>query len=345
MGVPFSLVREINRYILTLNGIDMYAELLDPIPFTGDFEIEIELASNTIAGDVGVFGRLATTVDYFQVRRGGLDQLWFETSDGSVSHITSEHLGGEANTITLYREGLTIGIKLNGAVVADNTLASASSIRVDILGALGSAGNPAQFFAGEILSARFTDKSGAEDVVTNYVLDSGSTVYQQARGHSLGADILDNGNFATNDLTSWDDDSTGTGTADASSGACVLTSTDGSNAGKISQVSPVTAGDVYALGVTVSGGAQSVFIGDFLGASLGNIANGTHTFFGTAVSSDLVIQVEGDSGTATVDDVSVSAAPNTLKYHSVSASDWEKFILNITTNCWEADIHADICYP
>jgi len=183
------------RNIPTFSG-SQYGTLDTPITFTGDFEVPIEFASTqTSVTAQGLFGySVSGTTNYFQAENGA-GNVSFKTDDGIVSWVHSNtHRDGKVRTLTAYREGLTIGIKLDGVIKASNTLGAASAVIIDVVGALSVNTVISQFFNGQILSTKFTD---AGTVVANYVFDSGSDLYQLPRGESLGADFAVNGDFDT----------------------------------------------------------------------------------------------------------------------------------------------------
>lgn len=73
---------------------------------------------------------------------------------------------------------------------------------------------------------------------------------------TLVTNLLTNPDFDSNDLTGWDNDSTGTGTAIASTGAAVLTGTNSANRGRISQaITPFEIGEPYRLHVRRKAGS------------------------------------------------------------------------------------------
>jgi len=183
------------RNIPTFAG-SQYGTIDTPITFTGDFEVEVEFAStDTALIGKGLFGySIAGTTNFLQINNPA-GQINFTNVDGAVawSHANA-HLDGKIHKVTVSRSGLTLGLKLDGVIKASNTLGVASTVDIDIIGALGIATIPSQFFNGQILSAKFTD---AGTVVANYVFDSGSTTAQFARGSTTDKITLIN--FATTD--------------------------------------------------------------------------------------------------------------------------------------------------
>ena len=120
-------------------------------------------------------------------------------------------------------------------------------------------------------------------------------------------ELVTNGDFATNDLTGYTDGSVGTGSVDASSGAAVITSTDGSNYGKMTQtLTGLVVGHPYILSFTVSG-SQAYVVGQ---DTTGNYDAGTHVLTIVPNSSSEVFDflVAGNNGTSTIDNISAKLA-------------------------------------
>jgi len=94
---------------------------------------------------------------------------------------------------------------------------------------------------------------------------------------------------------------------DTSSGAAVVSSIDNSNFGKFSQSIPVIIGARYIATFTVSG--TMAFVSGNVGISANfNLGTYSQTFVANASPSTLSFQVAGNSGTTTVDNISVKLA-------------------------------------
>lgn len=100
---------------------------------------------------------------------------------------------------------------------------------------------------------------------------------------ALQTNLVLNGDLSTNDLTDWTVTTTGTGAADASTGAMILTGTAaaGGNRALVSQSQSVTAGDFYygAADVVITSGAMQQIFGTVPGAAdhFGSNAAATRT--------------------------------------------------------------------
>lgn len=129
-------------------------------------------------------------------------------------------------------------------------------------------------------------------------------------------DLVTNGNFATNDLTGWTNISSGTGSADASSGAARLQGTDTSNRGWISQSFATATGKPYSVTFEVTadaGGIVSLGVASSSG-SVGTLdfavaATGVYTksFIAPASTTHVSFRTTGATD-MTVDNVTVQIA-------------------------------------
>jgi len=121
-----------------------------------------------------------------------------------------------------------------------------------------------------------------------------------------GGELVTNGDFATNDLTGWTDNSTGTGSVDASSGAAEITKIDSSNSGKLSQTITVTSGQTYIVSFDVSDLALNMTIGSWLGLTTTYLVGSyTLTFVANASTMEIAAELAAASGVGTLDNISV----------------------------------------
>jgi hypothetical protein len=155
---------------------------------------------------------------------------------------------------------------------------------------------------------------------SSYIPTAGSTVTRAAETltasaanlpwptpvETTGIELVTNGDFATNDLTGFTNQSNGTGTVNASTGAAVITSTNSSNRGKFSWIGSAVPLAPLRIEFTIT---NTTFVA---GANLGGFANanysvGTHILFATATSSapSISFQRAGDNGTTTIDNITV----------------------------------------
>jgi len=169
-----------SRVIPTLAG-SQYGTLDTAIVAAAGDTIEIEFAI-TAAGTVHFLcdGDIATNRAYVYFKAD-------DTISWDVPEITALTLDGVAATVNVTA---TPNDGKVHTIIA--TLATGATLSV-----IGADYNTNQDYQGQILSIKFTDKSGASDVVTNYVFDSGSDTEQYARGSTT--DKITLFNFATTD--------------------------------------------------------------------------------------------------------------------------------------------------
>src|SRR5690606_22241620 len=108
---------------------------------------------------------------------------------------------------------------------------------------------------GNNASARQIITSAEAERITSLYIKrrTGTGKIGLSQSETDGNDIVTNGDFATNDLTGWTDQSQGTGSVDASSGAAVMVGADSSaNRARIVQELTVEVGKVYRLKATIT---------------------------------------------------------------------------------------------
>lgn len=154
------------------------------------------------------------------------------------------------------------------------------------------------------------------DFQVRAVLASGATTpwTSSATTITLSNELLANGKFASNDLTSWDNDSTGIGTATGATGAAVLVGTNSSNRGRISQgAAGHVAGQRYQLGFDVSGSTYNIAVENTKGAADGPLTrNGIaandgnpNIYSATQATHRFRIETFTAGGTVTVDNATM----------------------------------------
>ena len=146
------------------------------------------------------------------------------------------------------------------------------------------------------------------------------TFTRASKGHALrpvsyGSELVTNGTYDT-DLSGWDDDSVGTGTATVSSGQVSLNRVDASNRGGISQSHTLVTGAMYLVSFElVSGVVQVKYKGG--SGSLSQTFNGENwnqlttagvyqtRFVATGTDGDISLLAINNGVTAIIDNVSV----------------------------------------
>jgi len=130
-------------------------------------------------------------------------------------------------------------------------------------------------------------------------------------------EMVPNGDFATNSMPDWVDQSVGTGTVDASTGALVITSTDNSNYGKASLALNLIVGETYLVRFSVSG-VQTYAGGNLVSTTNYGAGEHSQTVVANTALEYLNFQTGGNDGVTTIDNISVKLAD---KDRSVSTND------------------------
>ena len=176
----------ISRYFVTLDPVlNSYYEMAAPITFAGDFEIEVEFSTTSASGTYKMLFSNSTSAPYITVKNNKFVYL-FASGEivGSIA-VTD----GKLNKAKLIRVGATVSLYING--VLDGTSTSSTSLTfVNI----GNWYNDTHYFDGIIANAKFTDKSGASDVVTTFKLDNSPA----AENYTYSTELLDNNTFPDN---------------------------------------------------------------------------------------------------------------------------------------------------
>ena len=154
----------LSRYFVTLDPVLNSAyEMAQPITFAGDFEIEFEF-STTTTGTYGIIiGSTTSQSDFLALGSTGRVRVQFGGSslngtilinDGKLHKCKVARISG---VISVFVDGVLDGSYSNAATSTFNTL--------------GRWATNTYYFNGIIANAKFTDQSGASDVVTTFKLD------------------------------------------------------------------------------------------------------------------------------------------------------------------------------
>ena len=168
------------RYILTFSGSEK-GLLSSPFLPSGDFEIEVEFSINDFVGVRTFFCGASASNNSIIGRVNGGNINFFAYVGGTIQSLISVAVptAGKIHTALFNISGTTASISINGGTPTTATWGLDGSQDVSHVGVR--AGSSAEFI-GKLLSVKFNDQSGSEDVIVNYVLDSGSIVEQFARG-------------------------------------------------------------------------------------------------------------------------------------------------------------------
>ena len=184
------IVVPITRTFIDLDPIaNAYYEIAAPITFAGDFEVDVEFsttlsnAGNVILGNTNNINS-AIFVDQFENHR-------IKTRINNVSIIgTTTVNDGLLHKVKIARVGTTFKLYVDGSLEGTTTVTT-SNVLFDLIGRY--TGNT-HFFDGIIANAKFTDKSGASDVVTTFRLDNSPA----AANYTYSTELLDNNTFPDN---------------------------------------------------------------------------------------------------------------------------------------------------
>ena len=183
--VNLALGVNLSRYFVTLDPVlNSYYEMAQPITFAGDFEVEVEFSTTSASGYDMLFSN-STSAPYITVKNNKFVYL-FASGEivGSIA-VTD----GKLNKAKLIRVGATVSLYING--VLDGTSTNSTSLRFVNIGKYWSSNF---FFDGIIANAKFTDKSGASDVVTTFRLDNSPA----AENYTYSTELLENNTFPDN---------------------------------------------------------------------------------------------------------------------------------------------------
>jgi hypothetical protein len=290
---------------------------------TGALNIYVWGAQVELASSVGRY--VATTTAAVYESRYELPREW--DSAGACQGLLVE----EARTnICLYARDLTqtsvwAATRFTTALTATGVGGTANTATT--LTASNSYGNVTQ---------RMTSASAARSLSAFIKRRTGTGVVKIAHGAPTGAELLTNGDFATNDLTGWTNASIGTGTASAASGAAALAGTDASNRARIYQGVTVTPGNWYVVTFSVTAftsGTATCFVADDAGAAIvisgtatlsGTVTAATVAFFARSATAYLQIRTGTGGGSMSFDNVSVKAATESDITSSINSSTWTR---------------------
>ena len=175
----------ISRYFVTLDPVlNSSYEMAQPITFAGDFEIEVEYSSSSTVDWEALVGD-DTTTDGIQFTN--LDKIRVRPFD--IIFTPTIPRDGSLRKLKITRNGTLLSLFLDGALLDTAAVTSNSSMQITQVGSLLNS----NYFDGIIANAKFTDKSGASDVVTTFKLNNSPA----AANYVYGGEEVVNGDFAT----------------------------------------------------------------------------------------------------------------------------------------------------
>ena len=184
-----SKLTAITRTFIDLDPIaNAYYEIAAPITFAGDFEVEVEFSTtNTTSNLVIAAGGNGT---YIQLRSTGNIALKFGGTYIEFNNLAA-HRDGKLHKIKGISAGNITHLYIDG-IKQGSGIANGGA--TDIFQYIGSLDGESQEFDGIIANAKFTDKSGASDVVTTFRLDNSPA----AANYIYGGELVANNTFPDN---------------------------------------------------------------------------------------------------------------------------------------------------
>tara|TARA_R110002126_G_scaffold222335_1_gene367510 strand:- start:31 stop:582 length:552 start_codon:yes stop_codon:yes gene_type:complete len=159
-----------------------------PITFAGDFEVEVEFSTVLNDGNYGMlFGDTNDNNTFIGVNPSGKLRLRIQGTTYDSQIIIND---GKLHLINIKLDGSVVTLLVDG-VLDGNFSISTGNNTFDIIGLYS--GNT-HYFDGIIANAKFTDKSGASDVVTTFKLDNSPAV----ANYTYSTELLDNNTFPDN---------------------------------------------------------------------------------------------------------------------------------------------------
>ena len=287
----------LSRYFVTLDNILNSIYIMStPIVLSGDFEYEVEIS--TTYGQYGMIFGNNSVGGYIAVNPQGGIKLQLATNINSTIYVRD----GKLHKIKVTRVSGVVKLFIDG--VLDGTFNDTNPVNINRIGTWNLGG---LYFKGIIANAKFTDKSGASDVVTTFKLGNSPA----AVNYIFSAEKIANNTFA-NGTTDWASVNSNSSLSIVNNNL-VSTAATTANFGVVQQVDNLTIGSTYVFKgqATCSNSSATVKIrigtNSLLSANIYN-AQGTgnvtvdHIFVATATTHwfGTVIQNHAANDTVTI---------------------------------------------
>ena len=326
----------LSRYFVTLDPVlNSHHELAAPITFSGDFEVEVDFSITSETGCL-ISGTFAGENSFNIIIRNGLVRAFiYVGTTVSDNLLPTDYISdGKLNTVKVTYNGTTASIFINGAL-GDSTTWSTNGSQ-DIKFFSGRAG-AFDYFDGIIANAKFTDKSGASDVVTTFKLDKATANTEYPQENVFGSEEVTNGDFATDSDWAAGND----GTLNITNGQGYLT---GSGRGRFGQQLNTVIGKSYniKLNVTSLTNADGVNIVTTPNSTLtaettvASVGLGSVNIVWTAITTNSHFGFIQNNASETnwevvIDNVSVKEITNAVTYINIPQSARDLYTLDGTT--------------
>ena len=186
-----TVINPISRYFVTLDPVlNSYYEMAAPITFAGDFEIEVEFSTTSTQTQILVGG---TTDNNFIALVSSQTIVRFKFNGFQADSTDLNLNDGKLHKVKVIRVGALITTFVDGIQSVSMTASGSASF-----GYIGAWYQFSFCHDGIIANAKFTDKSGASDVVTTFRLGNSPADVN----YTYSTELLDNNTF-TNGTTDW----------------------------------------------------------------------------------------------------------------------------------------------
>ena len=180
----------LSRYFVTLDPVlNSHYEVAAPITFAGDFEIEIEFTI-TGTGNKIILGDSHTTSMFFNISSSAFN-VFIAGASQSFTFLPQAARDGKLHKVKYKLVGTSLEVFLDGISLGSQTFTPYTGANDFIIGSSNSINN---YFDGIIANVKFTDQSGASDVVTTFKLDNSPA----AANYTYSTELLDNNTFTDN---------------------------------------------------------------------------------------------------------------------------------------------------
>ena len=311
----------LTRYFSSLNPIvTAHYEILEPITFTGDFEVEVDFSTTNTTSKI-LIGDSHTASYYFNMDATFFG-VFYAGSQKAFNHSAYTTQDGKLHVVKYSLVGTSMTVYLDGISLGTQTITPYTGSNAFLIGASNSV---LTYFDGILANAKFTDNSGPTPVTQTFplnfkpeesntevclegtnsitairVADELKEKYTLVEDDWIGEELVINGGFDTD--TDWATDPNWT----ISGG--VMTSTGN---GRVYQSIPYLEGGI-GTDVTVSFDIVDYTSAGVVVTCYGGVSNlftgvGTHTFETTTINSlNLYINNAGVGNlVGSIDNVSV----------------------------------------
>ena len=180
----------ISRYFVTLDPVlNSYYEMAQSITFAGDFEVEVEFSTTNTSNQI-LIGDSHTSSYYFNMDNNSFNVHIAGAARAFTFSSQTPH-DGKLHKVKYKLTGTYIEVFLDGVSLGSQIITPYTGVNNFLIGNSNSVNS---YFDGIIANVKFTDKSGASDVVTTFKLDNSPA----AENYTYSTELLDNNTFPDN---------------------------------------------------------------------------------------------------------------------------------------------------